>query len=93
MTQSWPWYSQAAFKKNGTCACDEIYAGETTGNTDIQWNEHKDMSKESEPAKYLRENPNSKFEWERLLQARKNYYCQRRNPDGSFIAIVGPTLN
>ena len=39
-----------------TCVCDEIYIGETIWNVDIRWNEHDDIRKESEPAKYLKEN-------------------------------------
>ena len=57
----------------GMCVSDETYIGETIRNVDIRWNEHKDIRKESEPAKHLRENLNHKFKWETLLQAPKNY--------------------
>ena len=57
----------------GTCVCDETYIGDTIRNVNIRWNEREDMSKESEHAKYLRENLNHKFKWETLLQTPKNY--------------------
>ena len=76
----------------GTCVCDETYIGETILNVNIRWNEHEDIRKESEPAKYLRENLNQKFKWKTFLQAPKNYR-QRKNLEAFFIAIMGPTLN
>ena len=75
----------------GTCVCDETYIGETILNVDIRWNEHEDIRKESEPAKYLRENLNQKFKWKTFLQAPKNYR-QRKNLEAFFIEIMGPTL-
>ena len=75
-----------------TCVCDETYIGETIWNVDIRWNEHDDISKESESAKHLRENLNHKFKWETLPQAPKNYR-QRKNLEAFFIAIMGPILN
>ena len=76
----------------GTFVCDETYIGETIRNSEIRWNEHEDIHKESEPAKNLRKNPKCKFKWETVLQPAKSYR-QRKNLEASFIAITGATLN
>ena len=64
---------------------------ETMKNFDIRCNKHKKYRKESEPVKYVIQNPSHKFKWENLLIDQKNY-CQEKDED-SFIAIMGLTLN
>ena len=41
----------------GDCSCDQNYIGETVRNAKMRWNEHEDKNSKSEPAKYLKENP------------------------------------
>ena len=41
------------------CSCQESYIGETVRNVEIRWQEHEDTQKDSEPAKHLKNNPNS----------------------------------
>ena len=40
----------------GICSCGETYAGKTIRNCKIRWDEHKDVNKNCEPAKYLARN-------------------------------------
>ena len=36
----------------GICSCGETYVGEPIRNCRVRWNEHNDVNKNSEPAKY-----------------------------------------
>jgi len=74
------------------CICGETYIGETVRNVETRWKEHQDVKKTSEPAKHLNENPDHLFEWKCLLNASSNSR-RRKNPEASFIAVLGPSLN
>ena len=54
------------------CVCEETYIGETRRNVELQWEEHENTSKDSEPAKYLKENLNRKFSWKISFTAAEN---------------------
>ena len=46
---------------DGKCNCDENYIGETGRNVTIRWEEHSDIGKNSEPAKYINQFPEHRF--------------------------------
>ena len=55
----------------GTCSCDQTYVGETRRNVAVRWSEHENPSKDSEPAKHLKQYPNHKFKWQILFKRSK----------------------
>ena len=53
----------------GKCNCGENCIGETGRNVTIRWTEHSDISKNSEPAKYLNQFREHIFNWKILKRA------------------------
>ena len=47
----------------GKCNCGENYIGETDRNVTKGWDEHSDISKNSEPAKNLNQFLEHRFRW------------------------------
>ena len=56
----------------GICSCGETYVGETIRNCKIRWEEHNDISKNSEPAKHLARSIEHEFSWYVLARAPEN---------------------
>ena len=56
----------------GGCVCEQKYIGETGRNVELQWEEHENISKNSELAKHLKENLSHKFSWKILFAAPEN---------------------
>ena len=46
--------------------------GETRRNVELQWEEHENTSKDSEPGKHLKKNLNRKFSWKISFTAAEN---------------------
>ena len=76
----------------GVCSCQESCIGETVRNIEINWQEHEDAQKDSEPAKHLKNNPTHSFTWKVLLPA-SSITRIRQNMKASIIAPKGPSLN
>ena len=76
----------------GTCSYDKTYIGETKRNASVRWEEHNNPTKNSEPAKHLKNNTDHVFNCVILCMASKNYKV-RRNLGASYIALLRPTLN
>ena len=53
----------------GVCYCQDSYIGVTVRNVEIRWQEPEGTPKDSEPAKYLKNNPTHSFTWKVLLPA------------------------
>ena len=51
----------------GVCSCQDSYIGVTVRNVEIRWQEPEGTPKDSEPAKYLKNNPTHSFTWKVLL--------------------------
>ena len=83
---------QASVIYCGKCSCGADYNGETVRNTVIRWNEHENLSKESEPSKHLRNNDNHTFDWSILRGAPTNK-VKREILESFFIAKNKPMLN
>ena len=66
----------------GICRCGETYVGETKRNVEIRWRE----------AKHLRNFTNHTFKWNILCQA-PQFIRERKHLEGSYIAILSPSLN
>ena len=49
-----------------------FYIGKTKYNVELRWEEHENTSKDSEPAKHLKENLCQKFSWKILFAAPEN---------------------
>ena len=49
------------------CSCQDSYIGVTVRNVEIRWQEPEGTPKDSEPAKYLKNNPTHSFTWKVLL--------------------------
>ena len=56
----------------GVCVCEQTYISETRRNVELRWEEHENTSKDSEPAKHLKENLSHKFSWKILFAAPEN---------------------
>ena len=74
------------------CSCGETYIGETIHNASERQEKHNDPTKNSEPAKHLRNNFNHVFNRVILCKTPQNYKV-RRNLEASYIALLKPTLN
>ena len=76
----------------GICSCTKNYIVETKRNVEVRWSEHENITKDSEPAKYLRNFPGHKFEWRVIFNGHKNTRI-RKNIEASLIAFKKPSLN
>ena len=56
----------------GVCVCEQTYIGEKRRNVELRWEEHENISKDSEPAKHLKENLSHKFASKILFAAPEN---------------------
>ena len=72
--------------------CQVNYIGETVRNVRTRWAEHENPTKESEPARHIRDNPTHTFEW-KILSSAPKYSNDRKNLEASWIALRKPTLN
>ena len=59
----------------------------TIRNVLTRWNDHKDIRKESEPEKDLRDNIDHKFQLRKIMSAHNNSK-QRKNLEASFIQTI-----
>ena len=79
----------------GVCVCEQTYIGETRlhlTNVELRREEHEDTSKDSEPAKHLKENLSHKFSRENLFAAPENkQICKIL--EASEIVLKRPSLN
>ena len=76
----------------GVCVCEQTYLGQTRRNVELRWEEPENTSKDSEPAKHLKENFSYTFSWKILFVAPEN----KRIPkilEASEIALKRPHLN
>ena len=76
----------------GVWVCEQTYIGETRRNVELRWEEHEDISKDSEPAKHLKENLNHKFSLKILLAAPESKRF-RKILETSEIALKRLSLN
>ena len=74
------------------CVCEQIYIAKTKRNVELRWEEHKNTSKDSKPAKHLKENLSHKFPWKILFAATENKRI-RKILEASEIALKRPSLN
>ena len=76
----------------GVCVCEQTYIGETRHNIELRWEEHENTSKDSEPAKYLKENLSHKFSRKILFAAPEDKrICMIL--EASEITLKRPSLN
>ena len=76
---------------HGTCAdCSASYIGESCRNFETRKQEHEDATKQSEPARHLRENPYHHFNWRVIAIAHP--LGIRRILESMFIAKFQPCL-
>ena len=76
----------------GKCNCGENYIGETGRNVTKRWDEHSDISKNSEPAKHLNQFPEHRFNW-KILRRVPNIVRQRKIHEAYYVMCMRPTLN
>ena len=76
----------------GVRTCKENYIGETKRNVEIQWEEHSDINKISEPSRHLKSSLTHAFIWKVLMTA-PNIDRVRKNLETSFIALSRTSLN
>ena len=53
----------------GVCSCQDSCIGETVRKFEIRWQELEDAQEDSEPTRYLKNNPTHSFIWKVLLPA------------------------
>ena len=74
------------------CVCEQIYIGEMRRNVELRWEEHENISTDSEPAKHLKENLSHKFSSKILFAAPENKrICKIL--EASEISLKRPSLN
>ena len=56
----------------GVCVCEQTYIGETGRNVELRWEEHENISKDTEAAKHLKENSSHNFSCKILFSAPEN---------------------
>ena len=76
----------------GVCVCEQTYIGETRRNVELRWEEHENTSKDSKPAKHLKENLGHKFFWKILFAAPEDKQIQKIL-EASEIMLKRPSLN
>ena len=77
----------------GKSNCGESYIDETGRNgTTIRWDEHSDISKNSEPTKHLYHFPEHRFDW-KILRGVPNKLRQRKFLEAYHIMCLRPTRN
>ena len=76
----------------GVCSGKENYVGEIKRNAINYYNELENLSKDSEPAKYLFQYTDHVFQWKVLMSIPINI-CKRKKLEACFIAVRHPTLN
>ena len=76
----------------GVCVCEQIYIGEMRHNVELQWEEHENTFKDSEPAKHLKENLNQKFSWKIFFATPENKQIHKVL-EASEIVLKRPSLN
>ena len=75
----------------GTCSCGETPIGETIRNASVILEEHSIPTKNSEPAKHLKNNFYHVLNWVPLCKTLQK--CKvRRNLETSHIALLKPTV-
>ena len=74
------------------CSCQDSYIGVTVRNVEIRWQEPEGTPKDSEPAKYLKNNPTHSFTWKVLLPTSSMRHI-RQNMEASIITLKWPSLN
>ena len=75
----------------GLCDCEQTCIGETGCNVELRWEEHRNISKDSEPAKHMKENWSHKVSWKILFTAPENKRY-RKILEASEIALKKPSL-
>ena len=68
------------------------YIGKTGRNVTIRWDEHIDISKNSEPAKQLNQFPEYRFKWKTPRRV-ANIVRQRTIHEAYYVMRIRPTLN
>ena len=76
----------------GVCVCEQTYIGETRRNVELRWEEHENISKDSEPAKHLKENLSHKFTCKILFAAPENIQI-RKILEAFEIVLKRPSLH
>ena len=76
----------------GVCSCGRKYIGETLRNYTIRWEEHEDLTKDSEVARHVKFNLGHKMEWTVLVKGLKNTKI-RKIFEAFYIAKFRPSLN
>ena len=76
----------------GVCSCGRKYIGETLRNYSIRWEEHEDLTKDSEVARHVKYNLGHKMEWTVLVKGLKNTKI-RKIFEAFYIAKFRPSLN
>ena len=69
-----------------------MYVSKIIRHFKIRWDEHNDVSKNSEPAKHLARNIELKFSWYVLTRAPENT-IKSRILEASFIKLIVLSLN
>ena len=76
----------------GKCSCKLSHIGETKRNSQVPWEEHKDLAGKSEPPKHLIENTSHQLTSKVLLIA-PSHFRRRKILERFFIAIRKPALS
>ena len=76
----------------GICSCGEKYIGQTNRNAEIRFTEHKDPTKNSEPAKHLLQNADHVFDWSIVTSAPRNL-LKRRILEAYYYSKFKPKIN
>ena len=75
----------------GKCNCGKNYIGETGRNVTKRWDEHSDISKNSEPAKHLNQFSEDIFNW-KILRRVSKIVRQRKIHEAYYVMWMHPTL-
>ena len=69
----------------GKCNCGENYIRERGRNVTIRWDEHSDISKNSELAKHLNQFPEHRFNWK--IPKRVPHIGRQRKIDEAYYVM------